>query len=179
MLDIIDRLPLDGPSYANEFLVDAPVVEEKDFNLDPMEEEIESQACGWIASGEMDALDCPSYANGFLIDAPVVEEEDFNLYPMEEEIERERRWSEACGWIASGEMEAKARRCPPPYFIHIRLLGVDALDKDNRFVLHHWDGGQLVNCDRITQINNLSPRKTHYQMEQFRIAYVKGLVHNL
>ncbi|KAL1815397.1 hypothetical protein ACET3Z_017971 [Daucus carota] len=177
MLDIIDRLPLDGPSYANGFLIEAPVVEEEDFNLDPMEEEIEPRE--WVASGEMEALDCPSYANGFFIDAPVVEEEDFNLYPMEEEIERERRWSEACGWFASGEMEAKARRCLPPYFIHIRLLGADALDRHRRFVLRPWDGGELVNVERIAEISNLRPRETRFQKDQFRIAYVKEFVHNL
>ena len=46
-------------------------------------------------------------------------------------------------------------------------------------MLHHWDGGEVVNCERIAQINNLRPRESRYQKDQFCIAYVKGFVHNL
>ncbi|XP_017233041.1 protein FAR1-RELATED SEQUENCE 5-like [Daucus carota subsp. sativus] len=102
---------------------------------------------------------------------PQSEEEDTELYPLEEAAYRSRNWTEASQWCASDNMFERVTYNLTSYFLPFLNLGKDYHDGPNKVSL--WNGGEIVECDRIADIMKLRPRPgcTHDQM---RIEYVKG-----
>ena len=108
--------------------------------------------------------------------APIVEEEDTELYPPEKEAYRSTNWKDACLWTASLAMFEKVAYNVTPYFIPILNLG--KYTPDGPWKLSVWDGGELVECDRIADILKLKPRNGCTR-DQMRIEYVKGWVSHI
>ena len=104
---------------------------------------------------------------------PMVEEEDFDLYPPEIEAYRKNNWDMGYRWMSSGEMDAKIKRFPKPYFLPIMNLGRET--PGGRWRMGSWDGGEPLKCDRIAEIKKLRPDGTFLRIQK-RIEVVKGHV---